>query len=82
MLCRAVLIKLKSDNGLFTTEPGVPLGKVYWVYPESIQRGEFRHEPTGQHHHAQIIYLEDGTWMPLELLTVTKEIKGELEVLQ
>ena len=69
-LRRAVLTKLRSDNGLFQVEPEVPLGKEYWVYPESVQLGHFIHHASGQRHKAQIIYLQDGTFMPLELLTL------------
>ena len=82
MLCRAVLTKLKSDNGFFIMEPHILLGKVYWVHPETVQEAGFLHAPTGQHHRARVIICENGTFMPVELLTVTDEIKGEPEVLQ
>lgn len=78
MVCRAVLIKLQSDNGFFTIEPGVSLGKVYWVYPESIQEGKFWHTASGRHHYAQIIFCEEGGFLPLELLEVTEETKPEV----
>lgn len=73
----AILTKLKSDNGFFVIEPGIQLGKLYWVYPESVQMAVFRHEPTGEHHIAQIVFAEDGGFLPMELLTITDEIKGE-----
>lgn len=73
----AILTKLKSDNGLFLIEPGIQLGKLYWIHPESVQTVDFLQEPSGRHHRAQIVYVEDGSWLPLELLTVTDEVKGE-----
>ncbi len=73
----AILTKLKSDNGLFVMEPGIQLGKLYWVYPESVQIAVFCHEPSGQYHRAQIVFSEDGGFLSMELLRITDEVKGE-----
>ena len=73
----AILTKLKSDNGFFVIEPGIQLGTLYWIYPESVQTAVFLHQPTGKRHRAQIVFLEDGSHLPMELLTITDEIKGE-----
>ncbi len=82
ILKRAILVKLKSKNGFFEAEDGIPIGKTYWVYPDSVSTGIFLHRETGQHHAAQIVWLEDGTFFPVELLRITSQEKHQPETIQ
>lgn len=67
----AILVKRATEDGLVEFEDHVPLGRRYRVDLDSIVRAApMTHDPDGKNisHRKDIIYTEDGGWLPLECL--------------
>jgi hypothetical protein len=71
-IVQATLIKLATDDGLCSFEPGVSVGQKYLVDLDTIRRGQsmIHHHDNGtfEAHTKDIINTVDAGWLPLQCL--------------
>lgn len=64
----AKLVKLRSEDGIWYMREGVKVGEVYRVAPATVLEGHNVHLPTGQKSLLFLVMLDNGQWVPTELL--------------
>jgi hypothetical protein len=69
-IVKAKLIKLITDDGLFSLEDGIPLGKEYLVDYDSMHIAQGRNVEKNVDWEKMIICDVFGGWMPIELLEI------------
>lgn len=68
MLIQAHLVKKATADGLVEFEDDVELGRVYLVELDSRQQVDLLNDETGEPHTKEIIFTNEGAWLPLECL--------------
>lgn len=70
---KAILIKRKTDDGLFEIQDDVPLGREYLVNLDTRISGDGINTETGEFWRREIIFMVDGEWFPTEMLDIREE---------
>jgi hypothetical protein len=68
MLIQAELVKRATADGLVEFEDDIPLGRVYLVEVDSHQVLMLLNDETGDCHMKEVIYTDEGVWLPVECL--------------
>ena len=63
-----MLIKRQTDDTFFEVNDDVKVGRVYRVDMNTAHTAEFINQPTGKRFLAKIVNVDDGSYIPLELL--------------
>lgn len=73
----ATLIKTKSDDGLIEMLPQIKVGKTYRVDLDSRRPGLLWNREFQKSHEKEIIDVDNGLWMPTELLEIPNNDGGK-----